>query len=638
CLLRVYPKETPADLRDAYRTLVTDADGDSVAGQILSADLEIPFFADQLKRTQFSWLIIGATLWCSVHYGWFIPACILGAWLIIERLADGPLRARSVLAAEASSECASEYLADTASRGYFKQQEQARKQQIENAVRDNTPFLHLGTTTGLLYERRDPLAPSEANLPFGLSINDLSTHLLIFGATGTGKTSGIIRPLIRQWIEHRAGGLLVLDGKGELPKEVNDLNPDYVLISPEADAYNPIENLDPDEVADSFHAVFAGHATDPFWDDSAMLMIRFAAVLLKHSNEPYTIHNLYKLCTSLDFQIKIANTVPENVQGARLLAIEYFTQELRSMPEKTRASIVGIVRTWMLSLIGNEKLANWISEPHGAQIEEVMHGKHMGLYLPESRYGKGGTLISILSLRRLYTAIKNRGDDWHEKNQQAVLLVADEIQNLVTRHELDILPIARSLGLYCCFATQNMDGLERALGKQDADQLVGNLSNMIALPCRTTSSDITVSKRIGKIWRSLPDTHASMADSYADIGRYVFNGGDKWSMATHKQRRQRPQSSRIASSTAQDAMQIIRRWSSSFLRMLGLGKNSTDPQSLAEFDNARINTVKIGTCDLINPDEINSLLSCPNTAIAQIIRGRVPRRDIIKLAPEYRSK
>ncbi|NNM58987.1 MAG: hypothetical protein HKM04_04165 [Legionellales bacterium] len=109
-------------------------------------------------------------------------------------------------------------------------------------------------------------------------------------------------------------------------------------------------------------------------------------------------------------------------------------------------------------------------------------------------------------------------------------------------------------------------------------------------------------------------------------------------MATHKQRRQRPHSSRIASSTAQDAMQIIRRWSSSFLRMLGLGKNSTDPQSLAEFDNARINTVKIGTCDLINPDEINSLLSCPNTAIAQIIRGRVPRRDIIKLAPEYRSK
>ena len=33
--------------------------------------------------------------------------------------------------------------------------------------------------------------------PIGLSVADLSTHLLVFGTTGTGKTSGVLRVAIR---------------------------------------------------------------------------------------------------------------------------------------------------------------------------------------------------------------------------------------------------------------------------------------------------------------------------------------------------------------------------------------------------------------------------------------------------------
>jgi len=38
---------------------------------------------------------------------------------------------------------------------------------------------------------------------------------------------------------------------------------------------------------------------------------------------------------------------------------------------------------------------------------------------------------------------------------------------------------------------------------------------------------------------------------------------------------------------------------------------------------------------LIAPDEINTLLAEPNMAVAVIQRGRVVRRDLIKLQPEY---
>ncbi|MFN3234812.1 MAG: type IV secretory system conjugative DNA transfer family protein [Gammaproteobacteria bacterium] len=634
CVLRIFPEETPRDLQDRFRNLVIDAEGDSVSGQILSMDLEIPFFANELFRMKLAWLIGAIVLLMSIVMPFFFTLMVFIGLGFVYFFSDGPLQIRSALSAEASSECASEHMADTAGRKYFKQQEEARQEQIANCIQDRTPFVKLGETTGLLYERRCSLAPSEAALPFGLSINDLSMHMLTLGATGTGKTSGVIRPILKQWIKNDAGGLLVLDGKGQLPKEISTLDDDYQLISPSSAPYNPIENLTADEIADSFAAMFAGKSSDSYWEDSAILTIRFAAVLLENSKQDYTLFNLYRLCTQQECQIEVAKTVPNNAQGNLRMAIEYFAKDLPKMPERTRGSIISVVRTWMLTLIGNQDLNDWVNAPKGAQVEDVLLGKHMGICLPESQFGKGGVLISILTMRRLYRAIKNRGDSWKQDGQEAVLLIADEVQNLVSEHDLDILPVARSLGLYCCWSTQNIDGIEQRLGKEDAEQLVGNLSNLVALPTRTQRSEEFISRRLGKIWRSEAEIHDSFADAYADIGKYVFNGADKWSTATEYQRKTQPYSRRVARNTFQDSIQAVNSVMSTLFKALSLTKKGED-NTLLDLNQGRINHVKIGTFDLVHADEINTLLSLPNTAIAQVIRGRVIRRDVIKLQPEY---
>jgi len=93
-------------------------------------------------------------------------------------------------------------------------------------------------------------------MPFGLSVGDLSTHMLVLGQTGTGKTAAVIRPVVWQWQEAKAGGLLVLDGKGQLPKELAGL-PGYQVISPESSNFNAIQNLQPDEVADTLFQLFS---------------------------------------------------------------------------------------------------------------------------------------------------------------------------------------------------------------------------------------------------------------------------------------------------------------------------------------------------------------------------------------------
>lgn len=121
----------------------------------------------------------------------------------------------------------------------------------------------------------------------------------MLGASGTGKTSGVIRPLTKAWLSADLGGLLVLDGKGALPLELNGLHAGYRLISPAHGAFNPIAGMNPDAVADVLADVFDPETSgdNRIWSDSARLMLRMAAIVLDaHPALPYTIGELQRFC------------------------------------------------------------------------------------------------------------------------------------------------------------------------------------------------------------------------------------------------------------------------------------------------------------------------------------------------------
>lgn len=96
------------------------------------------------------------------------------------------------------------------------------RSQVVNAARDQSPLIDLGRSTGSkeFYDSPD-LAPS--GCPMRMSVNDLSTHAIVFGETGSGKTTSIARPVFKQWVEKDCGGALVLCGKGSLPEDLRPL-------------------------------------------------------------------------------------------------------------------------------------------------------------------------------------------------------------------------------------------------------------------------------------------------------------------------------------------------------------------------------------------------------------------------------
>lgn len=206
-LIRELPDGVPADLADTYRPLTIDAEGRAVEGQVIAQDLVESYAVEAASGRQ---LILGiaslgvllagfgalsdSALLSGLASGVAITSAVIAA-LRLFVLPDVAER-RAIAGHEAREASPLAKLVQETGEAQGKQIEAARAQQLANALADPSAFIPLGVSTGLFAERRDPFAPSAAGMPFGLTAADLSTHALVFGDTGSGKTSGVLRPVI----------------------------------------------------------------------------------------------------------------------------------------------------------------------------------------------------------------------------------------------------------------------------------------------------------------------------------------------------------------------------------------------------------------------------------------------------------
>ncbi|MCA8147198.1 type IV secretory system conjugative DNA transfer family protein [Burkholderia vietnamiensis] len=176
-----------------------------------------------------------------------------------------------------------------------------RVKQIEVAAdfARNGPVIVLGTANGHLKFKGDPMAPDVGSHMAPSAHEDLSTHMMVIGGTGGGKTHFMIS-MIQQWLAYgqyrngrfeNCGGALLLDGKGSLPDDVIktlraqglDKVLSVIKVSPEdgGQAMALIEGMTPDQVTSALLAV-SNDASDlkNFWTVSSGNWLRHSARLL----------------------------------------------------------------------------------------------------------------------------------------------------------------------------------------------------------------------------------------------------------------------------------------------------------------------------------------------------------------------
>jgi len=165
----------------------------------------------------------------------------------------------------------------------------------------------------VLGEVHDSRAPVAAERPYWLTVPErgLFTGIAIFGAIGTGKTSGCMYPYAEQLLaygaddpEKRIGGLL-LEVKGDFCHKVKDIlkrhgrEADYVEVNLNAEhRYNPLYNeLDAYALAYNIASLLNnlfGKGKEPFWQQAYTNLVKFIIQLHKVAYDYVTLFDIYE--------------------------------------------------------------------------------------------------------------------------------------------------------------------------------------------------------------------------------------------------------------------------------------------------------------------------------------------------------
>ncbi|HEY1848840.1 MAG TPA: TraM recognition domain-containing protein [Opitutaceae bacterium] len=355
-------------------------------------------------------------------------------------------------------------------------------------------------------------------------IKDAFEGTIVFGATGSGKTSGSGRALATAFLSAGFGGL-VLCAKPDEPElwrtyaAETGREADLVLFGrDDAWSFNFMkheqtrpgagagltENLVNlfTEVATIGESEGAGRGGDPFWERAMRSLVRNCVDVLLMAGEPATLHAMFAVIRSAppDAACAASGEWRETsecwrlVQAARARglgtsweadcheAAAYWLEHFPALGERTRGSIVAMFSTLAESLMRG-RMRELFCEGCTLRPEDVLAGRIVVVDLPVKEWSVVGRTAAVLWKYGLQKAVERRTDNASGLGRP-VFLWADECQHFASRYDALFQATARSSRAATVYLTQNYPTLVAALGgdaagRSAADALLGNLGTKI---------------------------------------------------------------------------------------------------------------------------------------------------------------
>lgn len=353
-----------------------------------------------------------------------------------------------------------------------------------------SPLFKVGDATGAMRVRGDLTAPI-AGQSICLDRESLFQHLLVFGGTGDGKTTAILKPLMAQVLAEPHFGAYVTDAKGVLWRDAEQIakslgrSKDIVKIGtgPTDLGVNITGKLDPNQIAAVMRSVLtqmSGNRTDSFWSDMAANVMRHVLTIGRAYAEtpegkrttgalrPYSLWWAYRAV--LDEKILYdAITVVEREMGLHhqdinatkgvdregfdeaalsakrvsskdvLASRHYLMTAWKTMADKTKSGIIANISQLMDGFSNAAVLRDRFicgREDKTASLDAPLNGKIALVTLNTMDDGLPARLVAILLKTVLYrearlreAAFKRSGGNPQDK---PCLVLMDEVQELAT--------------------------------------------------------------------------------------------------------------------------------------------------------------------------------------------------------------
>jgi len=376
-------------------------------------------------------------------------------------------------------------------------------------------------------------------------IKDACEGVVIFGATGSGKTSGSGQTLAHSYLAHGFGGL-VLCAKPEESKlwrayaKEAGRESDLVLFGTDpAWSFNFLEHESrrqgpgaglTENIVNLFTEIASigersASAADPFWERAMKSLVRNCVELLVLVKEPVSLHTMFEVVRSAPANAAALESAAwrESSLCWRLLqkaqkatagtsaeadcreVTGFWLDHFPKLGERTRGSIVAMFTTLAEGLM-RQKMRTLFCASTSLAPEDALAGKIIVIDLPVKEWGEVGRIAAVLWKYCLQKAIERRKDNANGTGRP-VFIWADECQYFVSRHDDLFQATARSSRASTVYLTQSIQSLAAAIGSEGdnrsvVDSLLNNLGTKVFHANSDTTTNEYASKLIGKELRS----------------------------------------------------------------------------------------------------------------------------------------
>lgn len=363
------------------------------------------------------------------------------------------------------------------------------------------------------------------------SIRDACEGTQIFGATGSGKTTGSGRHLATRMLAKGFGGLVLCAKSDEAENwhkyaaEVGR-GGDIVPLRPEPGQRFDFMDYEFQagkgaKLTQNLVALFStaiaatggddrGSSTDPYWADALRQLVTNAIDLAGLARERVRLAEVNRIivtapqkkevraflrsdafaaeCLRRANERSMRDELPKDRQVDLEQTIEYWLNDFAALAPRTRSIIVssftsrvtGLLRSPLKDLFCPEHEPTSDTEPFTVKPEDTRRGRVIVLDLPIKDYGEVGRFAQILFKTIWQRAIERRPVS---DSDRPVFLWADESQYFVTNHDVLYQQTARSKKAATVYLTQSLSSYYAMLATRDphsaTHSLLGNLQTKI---------------------------------------------------------------------------------------------------------------------------------------------------------------
>jgi hypothetical protein len=393
---------------------------------------------------------------------------------------------------------------------------------------------------------------------------DAQTGVCVFGATGSGKTSGPAKHLAYGYLAAGFGGLVLCAKKEERRQwqqwaAETGREDDLVIIEAggkwrfnflEWEASRPEEGggltinivalLDEiaGAIAHSAGNAEGGHGNDRFWHDSLHHMnanlvdlplfagIEVSLPLMRSilATAPQNLDQIAdpkwrekSVCwATLDEADKATINAADDVRADFEECRNYWLLEYPVLAEKTR-SIITLSFSMLVRPFITRPLRRLFSTDTNVRPEDAFDGKIIVVDLPVQEFRLAGRVANLAWKYCFQVAVLRRTPPTEPDTYlRPVFLWADEAHNFVSEFDAEYQAVARSAGGCTVYLTQNRESYRRVLGNADAvDSLLGNLQAKFF--CQNSGeTNEWAAKLLGERWIKVTSTNVGHQDRNPD--------------------------------------------------------------------------------------------------------------------------